>query len=262
MLAIIGGSGLSSLDILEHKSTQSVDTPYSDSPVEINRGEIEGYEILFLPRHGTHHRIPPHRVNYRANVWALKHMEVSDIIAINAVGAITPQLAPGQMVIPDQIIDYTHGRAHTFYEDNLDEVVHVDFTNPYSNRLRQLLIVSAEDELTTQEGGEEELPMTFGVYGCVQGPRLESAAEIERMSRDGCDMVGMTGMPEAGLARELGIRYACLGLTVNRAAGLDGNPITMDAINLILMSGIGQVKKLLRVFLNRYREQTQAQSAQ
>ncbi|MBT8146800.1 MAG: S-methyl-5'-thioinosine phosphorylase, partial [Gammaproteobacteria bacterium] len=221
LLAIIGGSGLSKLDILEEGEVSSYTTPFAADQVEIRQGRLAGVPIAFLPRHGSAHSIPPHRINYRANLWALKEHGVADIIAINAVGGINPQMSPGRLAIPDQLIDYTHGRAHTFYEEDLQEVVHIDFTHPYSKRLRHLMVVAVEQEQLDEDESEENMPMTRGVYGCVQGPRLETAAEIARMRKDGCDMVGMTGMPEAALARELGLNYACLALSVNRAAGLE-----------------------------------------
>ncbi len=256
LLAVIGGSGLSRLDILNDIRTVSYQTPYAGTDIEVLQGSLEGLPVAFLPRHGPEHKIPPHRINYRANLWALKEHGVRDIVAVNAVGGICPQMSPGKLAIPDQLIDYTCGRAHTYYEDNLEEVVHVDFTHPYSKRLRQLLVIAVEQEQREEDDAEEELPMTRGVYGCAQGPRLETAAEVARMRRDGCDMVGMTGMPEAALARELGLQYACLALSVNRAAGLEEAPITMEAINQTLTSGMGEVKKVLRVFVGLYRERT------
>ncbi|MCP5346021.1 MAG: S-methyl-5'-thioinosine phosphorylase [Gammaproteobacteria bacterium] len=256
MLAVIGGSGLSRLDILQGIKSVSYQTPYAQAQVEILEGSVEGLPVAFLPRHGADHKIPPHRINYRANLWALKEHGVTGIIAVNAVGGIDPQMSPGKLAIPDQLIDYTSGRAHTFYEENLEEVVHVDFTHPYSKRLRQLLVIAVEEEQMEEDESEEEMPMTRGVYGCTQGPRLETAAEVARMRKDGCDMVGMTGMPEAALARELGLQYACLALSVNRAAGLEEGPITMDAINQTLATGMKEVKRVLQVFFRLYRERT------
>ena len=256
MLAVIGGSGLSKLDILEGAEISSYTTPFAPGQVEILHGKLADIPVAFLPRHGSEHKIPPHLINYRANLWALKDHGVSDIIAINAVGGINPQVSPGRLAIPDQLIDYTFGRAHTFYEQDLDEVVHIDFTHPYSKRLRHLLVIAVEQEQLEEDESEENMPMTRGVYGCVQGPRLETAAEIARMRKDGCDMVGMTGMPEAALARELGLNYACLALSVNRAAGLEDSPITMEVINKNLTAGIAEVKKVLQVFVELYRDRT------
>jgi len=256
LLAIIGGSGLSRLDILEKGEISKISTPFDQGEVAILQGTLADMPVAFLPRHGSEHTIPPHRINYRANLWALKEYGVTDIVAINAVGGINPQMSPSRLAIPDQLIDYTFGRAHTYYEKDLDEVVHIDFTHPYSKRLRHLLVIAVEQEQLEEDESEDNMPMTRGVYGCVQGPRLETAAEIARMRRDGCDMVGMTGMPEAALARELGLQYACLALSVNRAAGLDETPITMEAINKTLAIGMAEVKKVLRVFVELYRDRT------
>jgi 5'-methylthioinosine phosphorylase len=256
VLAIIGGSGLSKLDILEGVGNASYVTPYGDDKVDILQGVLAQLPVAFLPRHGNEHTIPPHRINYRANLWALREHGIKDVIAVNAVGGIAPQMSPGRLAIPDQLIDYTYGRAHTFYEHDLDEVVHIDFTHPYSRRLRHLLVLAVEQEQLEEDESEDSMPMTDGVYGCVQGPRLETAAEILRMRKDGCDMVGMTGMPEAALARELGMNYACLALSVNRAAGLEDTPITMEAINNTLATGMAEVKKVLQVFVELYKNRT------
>jgi 5'-deoxy-5'-methylthioadenosine phosphorylase len=256
LLAIIGGSGLSKLDILREGKWLQIKTPFQDFPVALLQGTIEELPVVFLPRHGSDHLIPPHKINYRANIWALKEHGVTDIISVNAVGGINPQMSPGQLAIPDQLIDYTWGREHTFYAEDLKEVVHVDFTQPYSKRLRHLLVIAVEQEQQELDQAEANLPMTRGVYGCTQGPRLESAAEILRMRHDGCDMVGMTGMPEAGLARELGLHYACLALSVNRAPGLGDTPITMEVINQTLAAGMVEVKRILLLFVQLYRERT------
>lgn len=245
---------MSRLDILENKTEQRIVTPYADSEVEILLGDIEQQRVAFLPRHGKSHTIPPHRINYRANIWALKEFGISDIIAINAVGGISPEMSTGQLAVPDQIIDYTCDREHTFFQDNLDEVVHIDFTHPYSSKLRQILILSIEEagNAAADIDMEGPVPVTSGTYGCVQGPRLETAAEIARIRNDGCHMVGMTGMPEAALARELGLHYACLALSVNRAAGLESRPITMESINEILAEGMAGIRALLPLIVNRY----------
>jgi purine nucleoside phosphorylase len=166
---------------------------------------------VFLPRHGSGHTLAPHEVNYRANVWALKDIGASEVIAVNSVGAIDTSLPPGGIAVPDQLIDYTWGRSHSFFEGAGQPVRHADFTEPYSARVRRrLLAAAARAGVPVMDGG---------VYGATQGPRLESRAEIDRMARDGCAMVGMTGMPEAGLARELDLEYACCAVVVNRAAG-------------------------------------------
>jgi 5'-methylthioinosine phosphorylase len=252
LLAIIGGSGLSKLDILQEPESKAVATPYSETDVIILIGRIANQAVAFLPRHGSAHILPPHRINYRANIWALREIGVTDIVSINAVGGINPQMAPGLLAIPDQIIDYTYDRAHTFHDEHLTEVIHIDFTNPFSKKLRHMLILAVEEDEEDAVDTQEGLPITEGVYGCTQGPRLESAAEVAKLKRDGCDMVGMTGMPEAALARELGLEYASLALSVNRAAGLDDKPITMAAINKTLVVGIKEIKRLLPIFIDLY----------
>lgn len=238
MIGIIGGSGFYSLS--GETPTQSVDiqTPFAEPPVTVHRESLGDNEVLFLPRHGTEHGIPPHKVNYRANLYALKESGATHIIAVNVVGGITDLMAPGTLVIPDQVIDYTWGRAHTFF-DALDAVEnHIDFTWPYDATLRETLVASvAASELAC---------IDKGVYGCTQGPRLETAAEIQRLKRDGCDIVGMTGMPEAALARELQIPYASICLVVNWAAGLDSDAISFAQISAILDTGINDIRRVLQ----------------
>ncbi len=236
-VAIIGGTGLTSLQELQITNREIVQTPYGEPSGILVRGNYCGHEVLFLPRHGPGHTIPPHQVNYRANLWALKEVGVSNVIAVNAVGGIREDTQPGALVIPDQIIDYTWGRTNTYFEDSLKHVVHVDFTAPYCASLRKhLLDGAARAGLAIIDGG---------TYAATQGPRLETAAEIDRLERDGCDIVGMTGMPEAVLARELELCYASVSLVVNRAAGRGDGEITMAQIEQCLNSGITQVRKLL-----------------
>lgn len=236
-LAIIGGSGLAALAGLEISREVEVDTPYGKPSAMLVVGNLGGREIIFLARHGNPHSIPPHMINYRANLWALKDQGVQHIIGVNAVGGITGEMHPQKIVVPDQIIDYTWSRQHTYFEEGLDQVTHVDFTHPYSEQLRQQIITAAET-----------LDLDFiagGTYGTTQGPRLESAAEIRRMQKDGCNIVGMTGMPEAGLARELSLEYASISLVVNWAAGVHDETITMDIIERHLDRGMEQVMQLL-----------------
>ena len=236
-VAIIGGTGLTSLQELQISNREIVQTPYGEPSGILVRGNYCGHEVLFLPRHGPGHTIPPHQVNYRANIWALKEVGVTNVIAVNAVGGIRPDLEPGALVIPDQIIDYTWGRTNTYFEDSLKHVVHVDFTEPYCASLRLKLIdAAAQASLAV---------IADGTYGATQGPRLETTAEIDRLERDGCSIVGMTGMPEAVLARELELCYASVSLVVNRAAGRGDGEITMAEIEQFLNSGITDVRKLL-----------------
>ncbi len=236
-LAIIGGTGLTSLHGLAISGREVVNTPFGEPSGPLIHGVFCDKEVVFLARHGYGSNIPPHRVNYRANIWALNQLGVSCVIAINAVGGIRSDLVPGQLVIPDQIIDYTWARAHTFFEDGLSHVVHVDFTEPYCSQLRRLLAeAAAKAELGVAEGG---------TYGATQGPRLETAAEIDRLERDGCDVVGMTGMPETVLARELKLCYAACAVVANAAAGRGAGPISMEEIEANLKTGMERVRVLL-----------------
>ncbi len=238
MFAIIGGSGLYSLGEdfgLEEQASRR--TPYGDTSADVLQGRWQSIPVVFLPRHGPGHRVPPHRVNYRANIWALKQVGVSRIISVNAVGGITDEMKPGTLVVPDQLIDYSSGREYTFFDGDDGKVIHVDFSWPYSAELRGVL---------TEVGLQKGQPLVAsGTYGCTNGPRLESAAEIKRMRNDGCNLVGMTGMPETALARELEIEYACLALVVNWAAGVEDEPISMQDIMVNMERGMQQVKSLL-----------------
>ncbi|MGH8469064.1 MAG: S-methyl-5'-thioinosine phosphorylase [Gammaproteobacteria bacterium] len=236
-LAIIGGTGLRSLNGLEILRREVKQTPYGEPSSPLVHGLWCGKEIVFMVRHGVSHAIPPHRVNYRANLWALKDIGIEKLISIAAVGGITSELGPSRIAFPDQIIDYTWSRANTFFEDGIDQITHIDFTQPYCEKLRQALIRAAA------EAGIDAL--ASGTYGATQGPRLETAAEIERMERDGCDMVGMTGMPEAALARELELCYATCAVVANRAAGRGRKPLSMKVIEANLKVGIMQVQRLL-----------------
>jgi len=240
-LAIIGGSGLTELEGLEIIDELHIETIWGKPSAPIKVGKFNNKEILFLPRHGNPHTIPPHRINYRANIQALKDNDVNEIIAVNAVGGITKNMTPCRIVIPDQLIDYTHGRIDTFYEDNLKEVIHIDFTVPYSESLRQQLTNTAKENNIDLCAG--------GTYAVTQGPRLETAAEINRYEKDGCDIVGMTSMPEASLAKELEMEYACCSLVVNWAAGKTDEIITMEIIENNLNKGISKVHELLSAFL-------------
>lgn len=235
-IGIIGGTGLTRLPDLEILRKEVVYTPYGEPSGPVTHGRLHGVDVAFLARHGYGHTIPPHRVNYRANLWAMKAIGVRRVIAVAAVGGIRKDMQPGSIAVPDQIIDYTYGREHTFYDLDLDEVTHVDFTEPYCPTCRKVLIDAAS---------EAGLQLAVdGTYAAAQGPRLETAAEIDRMERDGCDMVGMTGMPETALARELDISYACLAVVANWAAGRGEVDIHAD-IEAHLASGMEKVKTLL-----------------
>lgn len=236
-LGIIGGSGLTRLKAMQVERQEIANTPYGAPSAPLTFGRFDGTPVVFLPRHGPAHTIPPHRVNYRANLWAMKHAGVERVVGMAAVGGITSHMAPGVLCVPDQIIDYTWGREHTLFTDDLDSVTHIDFTEPYCESMRQTLLQAAKQAATALHDG--------GTYAATQGPRLESAAEIARLERDGCDVVGMTGMPEASLARELGLCYACLALSVNWAAGKTEGPITMAEIEGHLEQGMARARRVL-----------------
>ncbi len=242
-LAVIGGTGVDELDGLELLTEHVIDTPFGPSSRPVQEGRLGGATVFFLQRHGSPNAIPPHRINYRANVWALQSLGAGAVIAINSVGGITPEMQTGRLIIPDQIIDYTWGREHTF-DDGVDgTLMHIDFTQPYDGPLRELLI-----EVATANGIAH---VGRGVHAITQGPRLESAAEVQRLARDGCDVVGMTGMPEASLARELRLPYASICMVVNAAAGLDDLPLTIEHMKAILQREAAVVRRLLAAVLLR-----------
>jgi 5'-methylthioinosine phosphorylase len=239
MLAIIGGTGLTRLSTLAIAHREVVRTPYGEPSAALVFGQLDGQDAVFLARHGHGHTIPPHRVNYRANLWALKDRGASAVVAVASVGGIC-RCAPGDLVVPNQLIDYTSGREHTFFDGGDQQVVHVDFTQPYSSEFRaQLLVAAKAANLAIGDGG---------VYGAVSGPRLETAAEIDRMERDGATLVGMTGMPEAALARELGLPYAAVCVVVNHAAGRGDSAegVSMERIAKVLETAMDRVHILLK----------------
>ncbi len=242
-VAIIGGTGLTTLRNLEITHREVVHTPFGEPSGPITHGVFHGREVMFVARHGYGHNIPPHRVNYRANIWALRHLGVERLIAVAAVGGVSDAMTPGRIAVPGQIIDYTWGRGHTYFEDDLTQVTHVDFTHPYSEDLREAMIVSAR--AANLDAVEQ------GTYGATQGPRLETAAEVRKLQRDGCDMLGMTGMPEAALARELEISYAACAVVANWAAGLRSDVISMDEIEANLKVGMDAVRLLLAELIPR-----------
>ncbi len=236
-LAILGGTGLTKLQDLEIVNQESVITPYGEPSGPITRGVLADKSIVFLPRHGYGHTIPPHKVNYRANMWALREAGVNRVVSVAAVGGIRGDLDAAMLIIPDQLIDYTYSRISTYFEEDLTHVTHIDFTSPYSENLRQLIINAAKSAQINIAIG--------GTYAATQGPRLETAAEVDRLERDGCDIVGMTGMPEAALARELDLDYACCAVVANRAAGRGAAEITMQDIEKQLTTGMADVVKIL-----------------
>jgi len=239
VLAIIGGSGLSKLGSLKNIQRKTARTPYGAASAALTFGRIGERDVIFLARHGDGHTIAPHEVNYRANVWALKKAGASEVLSIATVGGIAAALGPGVLVVPHQIIDYTWGRASTYFEGKGKAVQHVDFTEPYSRELRKKIMAAARS--CRQKIRDK------GVYATTQGPRLESAAEIERLARDGADLVGMTAMPEAALAREISLQYAALAVVANYAAGRGDSrrAIPLEKIPAVLDEAMGRVRRII-----------------
>ena len=249
--AVIGGSGLyqfAELRILEQKK---VSTPFGEPSDLITIGQLQGHNICFLPRHGAKHHLPPHKVNYRANLFALRELGVTQVLAVNAVGGVSGLLQAGDIVIPDQIIDYSYGREHTFSDGTGNivsghQVQHIDFTQPFDEKLRQKIIAAARKSDKAIVGNVVD----HGIYGCTQGPRLETAAEIKRMANDGCTLVGMTAMPEAALARELNLAYASISIVANMAAGLSDIPLTVEDIHAVVAQGLSRIQQLIKVTIH------------
>lgn len=244
MLAIIGGRGLTQLTNLKITHRQVMRTPYGEPSGAFLFGTLNGHEVIFLARHGYGHTIPPHLVNYRANLWALREQGVSEIISVATVGGIRADLKPGVIVVPDQIIDYTHGRDATFFETRDKPYSNADFTFPYSARLRERLLLSARKVAQPCVDG--------GVYAATQGPRLDSIAEVNRYERDGADMVGMTGMPETALAKELDISYATVAIVANYAAGRGDSAagINVEAVNATSSAATTRIRSILECIVN------------
>jgi 5'-methylthioadenosine phosphorylase len=239
LLAIIGGSGLSQLGSLEVTQRKVSRTPYGEPSGALTFGRIADCDVIFLARHGYGHTIAPHEVNYRANLWALKEAGVTEVVSVASVGGIRNDTWPGTLVLPHQIIDYTWGRAATFFEGTGVPVNHIDFTEPYTRALRERLLKAA--------GKCGEALADGGVYATTQGPRLESAAEVNRLERDGADIVGMTGMPEASLAREISLEYATIAVVANYAAGRgdSARAIPLDKIGAVLEEAMGRVRRII-----------------
>lgn len=245
--AIIGGTGLTKLESLEIVRREIVMTSFGEPSSALAFGCIDGVveqEVVFMARHGHAHNIPPHMINYRANIKALKSVGVTSIFAINAVGGIRDDMVPGTLAVPDQIIDYTTRRVNTFFESNLSHVTHIDFSWPYNKQLSEQVFDAAQ-----QQGIDI---IKGGTYAATEGPRLETAAEIQRLKRDGCDMVGMTGMPEAALARELDMDYVSICVNANWAAGISDELITMEAIDRNLVNGMAKVRQLLAQLISQF----------
>lgn len=240
-IAIIGGTGLTSLTGLEITGRKIIQTPFGEPSGPLVQGTLSGKNVFFLPRHGAGHTIPPHKINYRANIWALKEAGVEQIIAVNAVGGIREDMQPSTLIIPDQIIDYTWSRTNSFFEESLSQVVHIDFTYPFCPALREQIIKIADKNNIDV--------IKEGTYAATQGPRLETAAEVNRLEKDGCHLVGMTCMPEAALAKEKEICYASISVVANLAAGRGDEELTMEMIEHHLTTGMDKVRKLLEVII-------------
>ena len=240
MLGVIGGSGLDRFEDLQITGRKDVETPYGRPSAALTFGKLRGRDVVFMPRHGDDHSIAPHRINYRANLWALHAEGVRDLVAVSAVGGITSRMVTGLLVVPDQIIDYTHSREATFFDGIANPLRHIDFTRPFSALLRRRLFAAGHAAGQKLCDG--------GTYGATQGPRLETAAEIDRMERDGADIVGMTGMPEAVLARELDLEYAMLALVVNAAAGRGDSTkeVSMADIQAVAEAGMVRVRRIIQ----------------
>jgi 5'-methylthioadenosine phosphorylase/5'-methylthioinosine phosphorylase len=244
-IAVIGGSGFASVRGLKRLGEEHPETPYGLPSAPIVRGTLSGgSELLFLPRHGKAHSIPPHRINYRANIAALKSCGAEWILGLAAVGGIGPGFGPTVLAAPDQLVDYTYGRAQTFYDGEGADVVHTDFTRPYCEELRLALLRAGEAAGAPVVDG--------GTHAVTQGPRLESAAEVRRLERDGCDMVGMTGMPEAALAREADLCYACCAFVVNWAAGKASSEILMSEIEGNIAACSDRIERVLTAFTREF----------
>ncbi|MCG6551422.1 MAG: S-methyl-5'-thioadenosine phosphorylase, partial [Candidatus Magnetominusculus sp. LBB02] len=236
-IGIIGGSGFYQMPNVELIGQSNVDTPYGAPSDSYKQLMISGVEAVFLARHGSGHTIAPHKVNYRANIWGFKTLGVERLLSLGAVGGINPLLLPGSIVIADQIIDMTTGRASTFYE--IDEVYHVDFSEPFCPELRSAFIEAAR---------AINLPvLTRGTYVCTNGPRFETRAEIKYYATVGADMVGMTAMPEAALAKEAEICYSTVATVTNLAAGISTEKLTTtEVIETVNKSSIALNALLLK----------------
>jgi len=246
MIAVIGGSGLTQLANLEITHRKIVRTPYGEPSGPLTYGHVGAQEVVFLARHGYGHTLAPHEINYRANLWAIQAQEVTRVIAVCTVGGIAPSLGAGMIVIPDQIIDYTWGRPWTYFEGAEQPVTHIDFTHPYSEELRALALAAARDVGVPVVDG--------GTYAATQGPRLETKAEIDRLERDGATLVGMTGMPEAALARELGLAYAHLAVVVNPAAGrgTSARTVSLDDIARVIDDTMGGIRLIVAKMVEKH----------
>ena len=246
MMGIIGGSGLAKLVGLQNVRREIARTPWGQPSSALSFGDLEGVPVVFMARHGYGHTIAPQDINYRANIASLKQAGADSVISVATVGGIRSDLGPGVLAVPDQLIDYSTGRVRTYYEGPDQPVVHIDFTHPYDQALRASLLDAAR--------ALKQPIVDGGCYACMSGPRLETAAEIRRLERDGCDLVGMTGMPEAVLAREAELPYAALAVVANYAAG-KGNAkdaVPLETVGVVLEEAMGRVLAILGQTVRQY----------
>ncbi len=242
MLAVIGGSGLYGLEDLEVEDRNRADTPFGRTSGHLVRGRLDGSPVLFIARHGEDHSVAPHLVNYKANIESLRRAGATRVLAVCTVGSIDPDLLPGTLAVPDQIIDYTWGRDHTFHEPG-DPVPHVDFTDPYTPEWRSEVLSAIRSEGVRFADG--------ATYAAVQGPRFETAAEIRRFRRDGCTVIGMTGMPETVLAREAGLDYAAICPVANLAAGLSPAELTAEEVFAVVSTMLDPIRAVIAALVAR-----------
>ncbi|MBO8126239.1 MAG: S-methyl-5'-thioadenosine phosphorylase [Firmicutes bacterium] len=234
-IGIIGGTGVYDPEILSDISEEEVVTPYGT--IKVTLGKFGEKEVVFLPRHGAGHKVPPHKINYRANIWGLKMLDVTEVISTSAVGSLNKEMPPGEMVLLDQFLDFTKNRVYTFYDGGPAGVVHVDYSEPYCPRVREVLLAAAKEE------GINLIPK--GTYVCTEGPRYETPAEIKAFSVLGGDLVGMTNVPEVVLAREAGLCYVSVALVTNWAAGISPHPLTHKEVVEIMNANIAKLRRLL-----------------
>jgi len=246
MIAVIGGTGVYDPDMLEDVREEAISTDYGE--VKLTRGSYKGRPVAFMPRHGGDHSVPPHRINYRANIAALHRLGTKRIIATAAVGSLNPEFKPVSIVIVDQFIDFTKSRISTFYEGDERGVIHTDVTEPYCPELRKVLY-----EVASSMGTDV---FDRGTYVCTEGPRFETAAEIRMYKILGGDVVGMTSVPEAVLARELGICYATVAMVTNFAAGISPNKLTHEEVVSFMQSNIARLRKVITMAIERIPQQS------
>ncbi|WP_425060994.1 S-methyl-5'-thioinosine phosphorylase [Sporomusa carbonis] len=245
-IAIIGGTGVYDPRILNNIREQEIATPYG--VVRFKSGEYAGKEVAFIPRHGSNHSIPPHLINYRANIWAMKKLGVQNIIATTAVGSLNPAMKPGDFVLIDQFMDFVKNRVTTFYEGGERGVVHVDVTTPYCPSVRTVLADAAKDLAISIH--------QKGTYVCTEGPRFETPAEITMFAKLGGDVVGMTNVPEVVLAREAEMCYATVSMVTNFAAGISPQPLTHHEVLETMQANTENIKKLIMAGIERLQPDT------